>query len=87
MLKNLRIKNFIIVKDLDLNFENGLQVVTGETGAGKSIIVGAINLIFGADLKVGVHLNKEKPVVLEATFKVTKNAKLLEIIKQNEIEC
>ncbi|MBT3168368.1 MAG: DNA repair protein RecN [Candidatus Cloacimonetes bacterium] len=86
MLKNLRIKNFIIVKDLDLNFENGLQVVTGETGAGKSIIVGAINLIFGADLKVGVHLNKEKPVVLEATFKVTKNAKLLEIIKQNEIE-
>ena len=57
MIKGLSVENFIIVKNLNLEFENGLQVLTGETGAGKSIIVGAINLIFGSDIHTGMQMN------------------------------
>ena len=47
MLKNLRIKNYALVEDLDIEFYSGLNVLTGATGAGKSIIVGAVNLVLG----------------------------------------
>ncbi|HIL70495.1 MAG TPA: hypothetical protein EYG38_11675, partial [Verrucomicrobia bacterium] len=45
MLTTLRIKNLALVEDLTLNFQNGFNVITGETGAGKSIIIGALNLL------------------------------------------
>ena len=50
MIKSLSVENFIIVENLNLEFGIGLQVLTGETGAGKSIIVGAVNLILGSDI-------------------------------------
>ena len=54
MLKQLYIKNFTLIDKLDITFENGFSVVTGETGAGKSIILGAIALLLGqrADSKL-----------------------------------
>lgn len=54
MLQSLRIQNYAIIKELDLQFKHGLNIITGETGAGKSIIIGALNLILGkrADKKV-----------------------------------
>lgn len=54
MLKQLYIKNFTLIDELDITFENGFSVVTGETGAGKSIILGAIALLLGqrADSKL-----------------------------------
>lgn len=54
MLRSLGIKNYAIIKELDLEFKKGLNIITGETGAGKSIIIGALNLILGkrADKKV-----------------------------------
>ena len=45
MLKEIRIQNFAIIENLVVNFENGLNVLTGETGAGKSIIIDALNLL------------------------------------------
>ncbi len=47
MLKNLIIQNYALIEKLDINFENGFSVITGETGAGKSIILGAIGLLLG----------------------------------------
>ena len=47
MLRRLRVKNFALIENLDLTFSPGFNVFTGETGAGKSIIIGALNLLFG----------------------------------------
>ena len=53
MLKHLHIQNYALIKHLDIDFQTGFTVLTGETGAGKSIIIGALNLVMGAraDLK------------------------------------
>ncbi|MBT4574982.1 MAG: DNA repair protein RecN [Candidatus Cloacimonetes bacterium] len=75
MIKSLRVENFIIVDELNLDFGNGLQVLTGETGAGKSIIVGAISLILGSDIHSGMLLNDTLPAKLEAVFSVDKDNK------------
>ena len=48
MLLEITIKNFAIIEEISLNFENGMTVLTGETGAGKSIIIDAMNLMLGA---------------------------------------
>ena len=47
MLKEIRIQNFAIIENLVVNFQSGLNVLTGETGAGKSIIIDALNLLLG----------------------------------------
>ena len=47
MLKNLYIKNYLLIDDLSVSFNNGFTVITGETGAGKSILIGAIGLVLG----------------------------------------
>ncbi|MBQ1650252.1 MAG: AAA family ATPase, partial [Prevotella sp.] len=47
MLKHLYIKNYALIEQLDIDFETGFSVITGETGAGKSIILGAIGLLLG----------------------------------------
>ena len=53
MLKELHIRNFALIDNLDIDFESGFSVITGETGAGKSIVLGAIGLLMGqrADTK------------------------------------
>ncbi len=87
MIKSLSVENFIIVDKLFLELGNGLQVITGETGAGKSIIVGAINLILGSDIHSGMLLNDSLPAKLEAVFDIeNENKQFIELIKQNEID-
>ncbi|MGN0187302.1 MAG: DNA repair protein RecN [Paludibacteraceae bacterium] len=70
MLKNLKIQNYALIEHLDIDFESGLAVITGETGAGKSIIIGALALVLGqrADIK-SIQTGKSKCVV-EARFDV-----------------
>lgn len=72
MLKSLVIKNFALIDKLDIDFSNGLSVITGETGAGKSIILGALSLILGqrADVK-SIMINAEKCTV-EGHFDIAK---------------
>ena len=70
MIENLIIKNFIIVRDLNIEFGDGLQVLTGETGAGKSIIVGAINVIFGSKIYPGMLFDDKKPAFLEIVLDI-----------------
>ena len=48
MLKSLHIRNFVLIDNLDIDFREGFSVMTGETGAGKSIIIGALNLLLGS---------------------------------------
>ncbi|MBQ8634880.1 DNA repair protein RecN [bacterium] len=68
MLKSLTIKNFILLKEATLNFTNGFNVLCGETGAGKSIIIKALDSVLGAKITKDVVLNKDLPCYIEATF-------------------
>ena len=87
MLTNLKIENFIIVEKLNLDFGCGLQVLSGETGAGKSIIVGAIDLVLGGALQPGMLFDENKPAFLEIAFEPDDhNQALQELLQKYEIE-
>lgn len=74
MLKHLYIKNFTLIDQLDIDFYNGFSVISGETGAGKSIILGAIGLLLGNRADSKQIKQGEKKCVIEATFSLAKNA-------------
>ena len=68
MIKSLFLKNFIIVDNLQLYFTKGLNVLTGETGVGKSVILGALNQILGEKTKNNLLFDKSKESILEIVF-------------------
>jgi DNA repair protein RecN (Recombination protein N) len=70
VLTELRITNYAVIEDLDLRFEPGLVVLTGETGAGKSIIVGALSLLLGERAATDVIRAGEQRAVIEAVFDI-----------------
>ncbi|MBO5871466.1 MAG: AAA family ATPase, partial [Bacteroidaceae bacterium] len=72
MLKHLHIENYALIESLDIDLDKGFSVITGETGAGKSILLGAIGLLTGdrADLSV-IQTGKQR-CTLEATFNISK---------------
>jgi len=77
MLEELRIQNFAIIDSLELGFAGGFNVITGETGAGKSIIIDAVELILGGKADSGfVRAGADKAVV-EGSFVVGKTAQAL----------
>ncbi|MFA8449576.1 MAG: DNA repair protein RecN [Bacteroidales bacterium] len=70
MLKHLSVTNYALIEKLEIGFDKGFSVITGETGAGKSILLGALSLIIGNRAEVKVLSNKEKKCIVEATFKI-----------------
>ena len=86
MLRQLYIRNFTLIDELDIDFREGFSVITGETGAGKSIILGAIGLLLGnrADLKT-IKAGKDKCVV-EAHFDISLYPGLDAYFKENDID-
>ena len=68
MLKHLHIRNYALITHLDIDFQNGFSVMTGETGAGKSIILGALNLVMGARADTKTITEGEEKCVIEATL-------------------
>ncbi len=74
MLYELHIENYAIIDHLDLNLDKGLTVLTGETGAGKSIMLGALSLILGKRADTSVLFDKSKKSIIEAKFLLADNA-------------
>jgi DNA repair protein RecN (Recombination protein N) len=70
MLKKLSIQNYAIIDQLEIDFSDKLNIITGETGAGKSIILGALGLILGERSDSSVLLIKEKKSVIEGVFEL-----------------
>lgn len=86
MLSILRIQNYAIIDDLEVTFSSSLNIITGETGAGKSIIMGALSLILGERADTSVLLNKEKKCVVEGIFKITDNVATQQWLQEQDIE-
>ena len=70
MLVKLFVQNYALIKELDVELENGLTIITGETGAGKSILLGALSLILGSRADSTVLLDKNEKCIVEGTFKI-----------------
>lgn len=87
MLEELRIRNFAIIDSLELNFSKGLNVITGETGAGKSIIIDAVELLLGGKTDAGSIRSGAEKATIEGVFGVTGLAKglLLPVLEREEL--
>ena len=85
MLNSLHIENYVLIKKLDLNFESGFSVITGQTGAGKSILLGALNLVLGAraDLK-SIKEGAEK-CIIETVFDIA-NYDIKDFFEENDLD-
>ncbi len=70
MLQKLSISNYALIDNLEISFDGGLNILTGETGAGKSIILGALSLILGQRAEGRYFFNQQKKCVIEGSFKI-----------------
>ena len=86
MLQKLHISNYAIIDEITISFSPGLNIITGETGAGKSILVGALSLILGDRFDNTALVNKEKKCVVEASFAAKKNKGVINFLKENELD-
>lgn len=85
MIKSIHVKNYVLIDDLTVDFNNGLNVITGETGAGKSILINAIDIAFGAKASSEVIKNGAEKATIEL-FITTKKPELKTLFNENEIE-
>ena len=85
MLQHLEIENYALIKSLSIDFNAGFTVITGETGSGKSIILGALGLLLGQRADVQVLLDKEIKCVVEGTFDISKLA-LHPFFEENDLD-
>jgi DNA repair protein RecN (Recombination protein N) len=85
MLIKLFVQNYALIKELDISPDSGLTVITGETGAGKSILLGALSLVLGSRADTGVLLDKSMKCVVEATFRI-KEYDLKDFFAENELD-
>ena len=73
MLIRLRVKNYALIEDMDISFGGGLNILTGQTGAGKSILIGSLNLILGEKASSEMVRSGEEEAFVEASFDVIGN--------------
>jgi len=85
MLIKLYVQNYALIKELDVELDNGLTIITGETGAGKSILLGALSLILGTRADSSVLLDKNEKCIVEGTFRI-EEYDLNEFFISNELD-
>lgn len=85
MLKHLLIQNYALIDNLEIEFYQGLNIITGETGAGKSILLGALGLILGNRAETNVLKDKEKSCVVEGVFDISSYS-LQDFFAENDLD-
>jgi len=85
MLQKLSISNYALIDNLEISFDSGLNILTGETGAGKSIILGALSLILGQRAESRYFFNQQKKCVIEGSFKIA-NFHLKSFFEDNDLD-
>jgi DNA repair protein RecN (Recombination protein N) len=86
MIENLHISNYALIDRVDITFHPGFNIITGETGAGKSIMLGALSLLLGGRVDTKAVRNPELKSVIEATFAVAQYGSLEHVCTANEID-
>ena len=86
MLTKISIQNYAIIDELEIDFSNKLNVITGETGAGKSIIVGALGLILGERADSAALVNKEKKCIVEGVFDANNISSIKKLLADNDFD-
>lgn len=87
MIQSLLIKNYALIDEVSISFSDGLNIITGETGAGKSIMLGALSLLLGQRAETRMVRNRDKKSVIEAIFSLTPaDAELVRIFTENDID-
>ena len=84
MLTYLHVKNLALIDEAEVEFGPGLNILTGETGAGKSILMGSVNLALGQKMSREMLRDEEKPALVELIFQVD-NPRCVERLKEKEI--
>ena len=85
MLKELQVRNFAVIDDVTVKFGNGLNILTGETGAGKTLIIEAINLLIGERADSDFIRENEEKLIVQGYFDFSKNEKVLNFLKDENI--
>ena len=85
MLTKLKINNYALIDSLEISFNEGMTSITGETGAGKSIILGGLSMVLGSRVDNSKIINKEKKCFVEATFDLT-DIHLRDYFKKNDLD-
>ncbi len=86
MLNRLHIQNYAIIDDIEIVFSDKLNIITGETGAGKSILMGALSLILGDRADLAALRNREKKCFVEAVFSANNKKNIREFLKQEDLD-
>ncbi|MBL0355483.1 MAG: DNA repair protein RecN [Chitinophagaceae bacterium] len=86
MLQKLYISNYAIIDEIAISFTGSLNIITGETGAGKSILMGALSLILGERAESNILLNKEKKCVVEGYFHIKNNTGIKAFLSANDLD-
>ena len=86
MLLSLKIENYALIHSCNVNFYSGFTAITGETGAGKSIMLGALTLVLGGRADTQVLLDKEKKCIIEAEFSISEDMKSIFIDNDLDFE-
>lgn len=87
MLKYLKIHNYILVNEAEIHFKSGLNVFSGETGAGKSVIIEAINTVLGGSVRAGMVFKAEDSAVIEICFSLeAENQELMQLVDEYELD-
>ena len=86
MLQSLSISNYALISSLSVEFDNGFSVITGETGAGKSILLGALGFVLGNRADSNILFDDTKKCVVEASFILKDNARLRSFFEENDID-
>lgn len=86
MINRLFIQNYAIIDEVAIDFARGLNIITGETGAGKSILIGALSLLLGARAEAAALKQKEKKCIVEGVFSVENNHAVKDFLTENELD-
>ena len=86
MLSRLLVKNYVLIDSLEIDFPEGLIIITGQTGAGKSILLGALSLVMGAKADAAMVSEEADNCVVEAEFDVALSESLRLLLEDNEVE-
>ena len=86
MLQKLHIQNYAIIDELQISFSDNLNIITGETGAGKSILMGALNLILGQRADSSVLQQPDKKCIVEGLFIIKQNKRIKDFFAANDLD-